>query len=78
MTGARSQFEAENPSPAAGYSPATEADSGSAWRLPSGEDLISFALACGLAAGPLSLTCGAHKEPVAEPRHRETVGRRRL
>lgn len=37
-------------------SPAGEAGG---WRLPSGEDLISFALGVGLAAGPLAAIDGA-------------------
>jgi hypothetical protein len=53
MTGKRSSLSAARvplaPAPTGGSEPAGDSE----WRLPSGEDLISFALAAGIAACPL-------------------------
>lgn len=58
MTGVR-QFAAPgivNPSSAGAHAALVVAEC--EWRLPSGEDLISFALATGLAAGTLASAAG--------------------
>ncbi|MBI4891596.1 MAG: hypothetical protein HY821_13305 [Acidobacteria bacterium] len=49
------------------------------WRLPSGEDLISFALAAGVAVSPLAQECGPclpvrESAPVAVPTARRRRG----
>lgn len=50
---------------------------GDGWRLPSGEDLISFALNVGLAASPLVELNGSAGTRAAAPRGRAKNARRR-